>query len=77
VRGPIDSNQSTMARPWCFYHVQGEEGESPEEPNAFQVRVGGWWLWNSARSERACIPILIPRATTERRPLLHQHAYPD
>lgn len=28
-----------MARPWCFYYVQGEEGESPEEPNAFQVRT--------------------------------------
>ena len=26
------------ARPWCFYYVQGEEGEAPEEPNAFQVR---------------------------------------
>ena len=25
------------ARPWCFYYVQGEEGEAPEEPNAFQV----------------------------------------
>lgn len=29
-----------MARPYhclCFYYVQGEEGESPEEPNSFQV----------------------------------------
>ncbi|TFJ85231.1 hypothetical protein NSK_003654 [Nannochloropsis salina CCMP1776] len=30
-----------MARPWCFYFVQGEEGESPEEPNVFALPSNG------------------------------------
>lgn len=36
---PSNKERGKMARPWCFYYVQGEEGESPEEPNAFQVRT--------------------------------------
>lgn len=40
-------------RPWCFYYVQGEEGETADEPNAYQVRevVSQAVLWDCPRGQ--------------------------